>query len=353
MTASVFANPLFAPLLGDPQVAHLFQAEISLERMVAFERALTVALQDVGAVPKNLAAIALDKIDSFQPDITAIGQATIIDGLPVPELIRQLKAHVGEKAVSAVHTGSTSQDLMDTILVLALRDLSDLLVLRTKSLIKALTLLRNQNKNNDLMGRTRMQAALPISVGDRVDLWVLPLQRHLDRLAEIRPRIEVIQLGGPVGTRTSFQGKGDQIASHMAQQFGLGNPSKSWHAMRDNLVEYAGWLSLLTGTLGKMGQDICLMAQQGVNEISISGGGSSSAMPHKQNPVLAETLVTFARYNAVLIGGMHQASIHEQERSGSAWALEWMCLPQMAETTGRSLDLALKLIGQIESIGSN
>jgi len=353
MTASIFANPLFAPLLSDPQVARLFQAELTLERMISFERALTFAFGDIGVVSHDLSTIALDKIDSFQPDIASIGNATAIDGLPVPELIRQLKAHVGDEAANALHTGSTSQDLMDTVLILALRDLSNLLEIRIKSLINALTSLSKHHGNNALIGRTRMQAALPITVEDRIDLWALPLQRHLDRLSEMRPRIEIIQFGGPVGTRDSFQGKGDQIAAHMAQNFRLGNPPKSWHAMRDNLVEYASWLSLLTGTLGKMGQDICLMSQQGINEISISGGGSSSAMPHKQNPILAETLVTFARFNAVLVGGMHQASIHEQERSGAAWALEWMCLPQMAETTGRSLDLALKLVGQIDSIGSD
>ena len=152
-----------------------------------------------------------------------------------------------------------------------------------------------------------------------------------------------------MGTRESFHGKGDAIARLLAKETGLHNGT-CWHTARAGLAEYAGWLSLVSGSLGKIGQDISLMAQQGIDEITLSGGGSSSAMPHKQNPILAETLVSMARYNAVLLGGMHQALVHEQERSGMAWALEWLCLPQMAEITGKGLSLASRMIGQIERI---
>lgn len=351
MTASITANACYAPLFSDPEMARLFQTELTLQRMLEYELTLTKAFGEIGTVPSDIATDAIQKLSGFAPNIDKIGRATAIDGLPVPEFIRQLKAHVGEELAGAIHTGSTSQDLMDTVLVLALKDLSDLLQVRIEGLISTLTILRNTMGNNDLIGRTRMQAALPVTVFDRVTLWLDPLERHLERLTELRPRVELLQLGGPVGTRASFHGKGDEIATRLSQHFGLGNPKKAWHAMRDGIVEYAGWLSLVTGSLGKMGQDVCLMAQQGIDEITLSGGGKSSAMPHKQNPILAETLVTFARFNSVLIGGMHQTSIHEQERSGTAWALEWMCLPQMAETTGKSLELALQMVDQIESIG--
>jgi 3-carboxy-cis,cis-muconate cycloisomerase len=122
--------------------------------------------------------------------------------------------------------------------------------------------------------------------------------------------------------------------------------------MRDGIAEAGSLMSLITGTLGKMGQDICLMAQQGIDEIRIDGGGGSSAMPHKQNPVLAELLVTLARFNAVQVSGLHQAMIHEQERSGAAWTLEWMILPQMVQATGRALAVASALTTQIVDIGS-
>jgi 3-carboxy-cis,cis-muconate cycloisomerase len=128
-------------------------------------------------------------------------------------------------------------------------------------------------------------------------------------------------------------------------------PERAWHTQRDTLVELADWLSLVSGSLGKIGADVGLMAQNRVGEISLEGGGGSSAMPHKHNPIGAEVLVALAHYNATLTGGMHEALVHEQERSGAAWTLEWLVLPQMVMTTGASLRTAIALLGQVARIG--
>ncbi|MFV2054145.1 3-carboxy-cis,cis-muconate cycloisomerase [Aliiroseovarius sp. YM-037] len=339
------SNTLFSSLFTDPEVAALFSADAMLDHMADYERALTQALADTGAVPADMAAKALERMETFTPDIDAVTHATGRDGAPVPAFVRQLKDHVGD-AESTVHIGATSQDLLDTSTVLSLRGLSDLLSTRLDGLIAALHTMRDTHGANSLMGRTRMQAALPITVADRVTTWAEPLARHLDRLAQLRPRIEVVQHGGPVGLRD-----GADVARRLADHFRLRLTETPWHAMRDGMVEYGNWLSLVSGSLGKIGQDIALMAQQGVDAITLSGGGESSAMAHKQNPVRAELLVTLARHNAALVGGLNHALIHEQERSGSAWALEWMILPQMAETTGKALTEARALIGQVEAIG--
>jgi 3-carboxy-cis,cis-muconate cycloisomerase len=123
-----------------------------------------------------------------------------------------------------------------------------------------------------------------------------------------------------------------------------------WHSQRDWLAEIAGLLSLITGSLGKFGQDVALLALVG-DDIELSGGGGSSAMPHKQNPVDAELLVTLARFNAGQLALMHQALVHEQERSGSAWMLEWLALPQMVAATGSSLLATGRVAGQIAKLG--
>jgi 3-carboxy-cis,cis-muconate cycloisomerase len=139
------------------------------------------------------------------------------------------------------------------------------------------------------------------------------------------------------------------VRKELARILGLqGRPQ--WHNQRDGIVEFGTTLSLISGSLGKFGQDVALLAQIG-GEIRISGGGGSSAMPHKQNPVAAETLVTLARFNATQISGLYQAMIHEQERSGGAWMLEWLILPQMVLATGAALLIAQRLLGQIDRIG--
>ena len=142
------------------------------------------------------------------------------------------------------------------------------------------------------------------------------------------------------------------VARRVAAELGLGLPPSHWHTQRDGLAEFAGWLSLVSGTLGKLGMDVGLMAQNAVGEIRLSGGGGSSAMPHKQNPIKAEVLVALARYNATLLPAMHTALVAEQERSGAAWTLEWLVLPQMAVTTGAALRTAGELVGAIKEMGA-
>jgi 3-carboxy-cis,cis-muconate cycloisomerase len=194
---------------------------------------------------------------------------------------------------------------------------------------------------------------VPITVSARVETWSLPLGRHLERLHDIRPRLLVLQFGGAAGTLDKLGSKGRAVADRMAALLGLRLPIRSWHSQRDSLAEFASWLSLVTGTLGKIGEDIALMAQNAVGEIVLEGGGASSAMPHKQNPVKAEVLVALARYNATLLSAMHQGLVHEQERSGAAWTLEWLTLPQMAVATGAALRTAAELLGSVRSIGTD
>lgn len=274
-----------------------------------------------------------------------------MDGLPVSEWARQLKTHAGPAALPAIHIGATSQDLLDTSLSIGLKALNDLLDERLGGVVASLDRAAENFGKRPMMGRTRMQAALPVTVADRVDLWRRPLIAHQARLADLRPQVEVVQFAGPVGLRDVPATSADEVMARMAGLLGLWPSTVSWHANRERLVDYGYFLSLLTGSLGKMGQDIALMSQQGVDEVVLAGGGISSAMPHKQNPVLAETLVAFARHNAALAGGLGQAMVHEQERSGTAWTLEWLTLPSMAENSAKSLSLSLRLLSQIEELG--
>ncbi len=350
MTAAIGSNDCFAPLFADSVVARLFSAETTEKHLLAFEVALTEALKATGAVPAEAADRALARMRDFTPKRDALGEGSLRDGLPVPEFVRQLKSHIG--GAEALHIGATSQDLLDTSLAMTLRDLSDTLTTRMAIYDQALEELEARFGDAPLMGRTRMQAALPVTVSHRIAGWRAPLHEVRQTLDILRPRVERLQYAGPVGARTTPEGRADAVAEHMARTLSL-VPSPSWHTNRQAVVDYGTWLSSLTGALGKMGQDIVLMAQQGVDEIKLAGGGASSAMPHKQNPVLAETLVTFARFNATQAAGLHHVLVHEQERSGTAWTLEWMILPPMAETAGKALTHALRLTGQIDGMGGN
>ncbi|WP_424974684.1 3-carboxy-cis,cis-muconate cycloisomerase [Dinoroseobacter sp. S124A] len=339
-------NRLFDGLFADPEVAALFSAETMLAQFMAFECALTRAQGRWRALRNAERAVAHMETVRLAPE--GVAARVRRDGVPVPAFVAALRAEMGADA-DAVHQGATSQDVMDTSLALSLRGVSDLLDARLANLLAQLATLTRHHGATPLMGRTRMQAALPMTVADRLASWTAPLERTRARLPEIRAGVEHLQLGGPVGVRAP---EDDAVAADMAKALGLQPPGLVWHATRDGVVAYGNWLALVSGSLGKMGQDLALMAQQGLDEVRLSGGGASSAMPHKQNPIAAEILVTLSRFNATQISGLHHAMVHEQERSGAAWSLEWMILPQMCEATGAALLHARDLLDGIERLGT-
>jgi len=269
----------------------------------------------------------------------------------VPELVRQLREHVGNPHAAHIHHGATSQDIVDTSFIIKIRALFDILDSRLQTLESILEGLSARFGANDLTGRTRMQAAIAITVADRLANWRSPLTAHRDRIHQLAPRLLVLQFGGAAGTLDKLGDKAAEVSRYLADDLKLGLPEKPWHTDRSAIAELASLLSIITGSLGKMGQDICLMAQNEISEISLSDTGGSSAMPHKQNPVKAEVLITLARFNATQLAGVHSALVHEQERSGSAWTLEWMLLPQMCVATGAATRNAIELLESVDSLG--
>lgn len=343
MSVSVFDHPWLNSLLGDAEVSRHFTPEAELRAMLAFEVALAKAEADHGVIPAEAAAAIARAAQAFKPDMAALADATARDGMVVPEWVSQLRRAVGAPHEAHLHYGSTSQDVLDTSLALRLKPVVEILDARLAKLDERLTDLSRKHGGQSLMAHTRMQQALPITWADKIAAWRAPLARHRQRLAELQPRLLVLQFGGPVGTLEKLGGKGPAVTPALARGLGLA-PADCWHTVRDNLAEFAGWLSLVAGSLGKIGQDIALLAQNEIAAVTVTGGGKSSAMHHKANPVLAEILVTLARYNAAQLSAMHQALVHEYERSGAAWTLEWMVLPPMTIATSAALARALALI---------
>ena len=348
MTVTVFDNPWLKGLFSDPEMAAILSPQRAIDHMLSFEAAWSRACGKVGLFNAEEAEAAARAITDAQIDLDDLAEGTAQDGLPIARLVKQLKLFAPS---AAVHHGATSQDVMDTAMVLSVRDASDLIVARLDLICALLSDLETRFGEMPLMGRTRMQAATMITVRDRLLTWRSPLVGHISRLAEIRPRVECVQIGGASGDRNFLGDRQSEVVEDVAEMLGLAPTAKAWHAMREGIAEYAGWLSLVSGSLGKFGQDVALMAQQGIDEVALSGTGSSSAMSHKRNPVAAELLVTLARFNAVQVGAMHHALIHEQERSGAAWSLEWMVLPQMLMTTGRATATAVEICIHINRLG--
>lgn len=350
MPVSPFDHPLLSALLGDEEVAACFSVEAELAEMLAFERALAEAEAEEGVIPPEAAAAIAAAIAQFSPDMEALRAGARQDGVVVPALVKQLRRAVGPQHGLSVHFGATSQDVVDTGLALRLGRVSAILSGRLERLIAALDALNARDGAAEVMAHTRMQAAISVPASRKIRSWRDPLYRDRQRLAQVDEETGVLAFGGAAGTLEKLGDAAGPVTHRLAQALGLRALPRPRHSERDGIVAFASWLSLATGSLGKMGQDIALSAQSEVGEVKLASGGGSSAMPHKVNPVGAEALVALARFNATLVAGMHQSLVHENERSGAAWTLEWMILPQMAVAAGAAMLTAERLLDGVSFV---
>ena len=327
-------------VFADEELAAIFSEARYVREMVTVEAALATVEARLGVIPAESGTRIVAGASTFRPDLDAIRARLARDGVPVIELVRQLREHVGGPAADDVHFGATTQDIMDTALVLQMRAALAAIERTLDRVVDDLVALARRYRASVMPGRTRSQQAVPIPFGLKAAGWLAPLLRHRTRLAEMRARALVVQLGGAAGTLEPLGTRGVAVAEGLAAELGLRVPPMPWHTQRDALAEVAGWLSLLSGSLAKMAQDIILLAQTEVGEVRESaeeGRGGSSTMPQKVNPVTSEQIVAAARINAALLGAMHQALIQEHERATSGWQIEWGTLPRMFELTASAL----------------
>ena len=348
MSISPFDSKLFEALFSDSEMADLFSDRASIAAMLKVEVALAKVQARNGVIPQNAYREIADGLADFSPDPAELAQETADFGVPVPALLKAARAVIGKAGRHYLHWSPTSQDIVDTALILRLRDAVHQIEARTVALIDAMQALENKHTETLMVARARWQQAIPTTFGYKLKLWAEPLRRHLARLEQIKPRLWVLSLGGAAGTLAAMGEKGPEVARAMAAELDLDLPETPWHSQRDRVAEIAGWLSMLTGSLGKLGQDLLLMAQSEVAEVRFSSGGGSSTMPQKSNPIGAEVLVTFSRLNAGLLGLIHQSQIQEHERGGAGWMLEWLTLPQMIMAAAGALRHAGRLFAAIE-----
>lgn len=346
---SPYDSRILGPLFGDAGLAALFDDAAAVRAMVAVEAALARAEAEAGVIPRAAADRIAAAAGSFAPDLDALGEGSEQSGVPVIELVRQFRAHVGGDAAQWVHWGATSQDIVDTALVLRLREALVLMAVRLDQVIAALAALADAHRLTVMAARTRYQQALPTSFGLKCAGWMLPLLRCRERLPGLRLRLLAVQFGGAAGTLAALGDSGVAVMEALAAELDLACPPLPWHSQRDGIAELGSWLSLVTGALGKLGQDAVLLAQTEIGEVDESAGGrgGSSTMPQKANPVAGEALVAAARLNAGLLGTLHQAQIQEHERGGAGWQMEWATLPTMVVTTGAALAKAEALLARL------
>jgi 3-carboxy-cis,cis-muconate cycloisomerase len=352
-TQGVSEAGLFSGLFAYGEVAAEVSDAALLHAMLEVEAGLLQALANLGLAPEEAAqevaaAVAGGTLDL---DLAAIGRATGEQGTPVPGLLRALHSQLGDTAASYLHTGATSQDVVDSAMMLVTRRALGRIVADLDDAADACAEVVARHRQAIVPGRTLLQQALPLTFGLKSAVWLTGLDSVRDDLADVREQVPALQFGGAVGTLASLGDHGLDVAAELADQLGLPLADMPWHTIRVRPARIASALGTALGVFGKIGRDVVLLAQTEVAEVAEGGGagrGGSSTMPHKRNPVRAIGLVACAQRGPGLVATMLAAMGQEQERAAGAWQAEWEALPELLRLTGSAAAILKELLGGLE-----
>jgi len=348
---------LFAASLTPPAMAEATSDRAWLAAMLDVEAALAEAESAAGLVPAEAAAAIRAACQPNRFDIERIGREAVASANPVVPLVKALAEAVPAVAAPYVHLGATSQDILDTALMLIAKRALDLLLDDLEGLAAGCAHLAERHRDSLMAGRTLLQQAVPITFGLKAAGWLQGITEAAEGLAVFRRQRLAIQLGGAAGTLAALGPAGLAVAAGLANSLGLGEPPLPWHSNRTRIAQLGSALAIAAGAAGKIALDIALLAQTEVGEVAEGEPGGSSAMPHKRNPVAAieadACVRAVAAQAAVLLASMRV----EHERGAGAWQAEWSAVGEAFRLTagavGRTRAAVDGLVVDVDRMRSN
>lgn len=347
---SPYDSVLFRDMFGTAEMRDVFSDRALIERYIEVEIALAKAQARCQVIPAAAAEEIAAKARFEALDLAAMQHETEIVGYPILPLVEQLATICGE-AGRYVHWGATTQDIMDTAVVLQLRAALALVERHVQAVRGLLAGLARRYRDTPMAGRTHLQHALPITFGYKCAVWLSMFDRHAERLVELRPRVLVGQFAGAAGTLASLGDKGFEVQEALMAELGLGVPQATWHVARDGLAEAVNLLALISGSLGKVALDVMMMMTSELGEAYepfVKGRGASSTMPQKRNPISCELIYAAAKGVRQQAGLMLDAMIQDFERSTGPWQAEWIAIPEAFALTGAALYQATFMLGGLD-----
>jgi len=347
---SLVDSPLFGGSFVDAALRGVFSFRSHVERFIECEVALAKAQARIGVIPVEAAEGIAKAARDYVPDTERLRRDTEIVGYPILPLVEQLTAAAGESG-RYLHWGATTQDIMDTATVLQLRAAIAIIETRLDETNDALRQLAKRHRDTPMAGRTHLQHALPITFGYKAAVWLSAMQRHRQRIEQMKPRVLVVQLSGASGTLASLGDKGLSVQAELARELGLGVPSITWHSCRDSLAEAVQVLGLITGSLAKIAVDISIMMTTEIGEVAepfVRHRGASSTMPQKRNPISCEQIIAAAKLVRQHAGLMLDAMVHDFERATGPWHLEWTAVPESFALASGALSQACAMLSGLE-----
>lgn len=351
MSLSPLDDPILAGVFVSDEVAEIFSTTSWLGQLLRVESALAQAQAEAGvirsAAAEAIAAVAVDDLD-----VDTLRSRARIVGFPVVGLVEQLADVVPDGLGHDAHWGATTQDILDTALVLQLRDALAVLDRDLTATGTAMADLAQRHRTTVMIGRSQLQPGAPTTFGLRVAEWLSGVVRHLQRVDQLRPRLLAMQLSGAVGTAAAFGVSGPRVQRRTAELLDLDVAPVNWHTQRDTLAEAAQLAAMIAGSLGKIGLDVVLGSQFEVGELregaGAAGAGTSSTMPQKRNPILAQRLMHAARLTRALAGTMLESQVADNDRGTGVWPTEWVVLPQLVALATSAAGTARHLLEHLQ-----
>jgi len=346
-STTVLDSILFRDAFGTPAMREVFSDFSLISRYAEVEIALAKAEARCGVIPAQAAEEIAKRTDVSTLDFELLRQETDIVGYPILPLVHQMVKQCGD-AGRYVHWGATTQDIMDTAVVLQIRAGLAIIESDIAALRSILAGLAKRHRDTPMAGRTHLQQALPVTFGYKCAIWLAMFDRHAERLAQLKPRLLVGQFAGAAGTLASLGDKGFEVQKALCEELGLGVPVSTWHVARDGFAEVMNFLALVTGSLGKVALDIMMMASTEFGEVYepfVKGRGASSTMPQKRNPISSELMLAASKGVRQHAGLMLDAMVQDFERATGPWHAEWMAIPESFVLTAGSLHQAKFALG--------
>jgi len=341
---------LYNELFASKAMHEIFSERTHVQAILDFEAALARAEAGAGVIPEETASAIAAHCRAKRFDLERIAEGTAVAGnvaIPLVAALTDLVARTDPAAAPYVHFGASSQDALDTALVLQLHKALDVFDAELGCLCDALANLVRRHRRSVLLGRTSLQPALPVTFGLKAAGWLSTAVRGRERLRALRPRVLVVQFGGAAGTLASLRHRGLDVATRLAQSLNLGVPDVPWHSARDRLAEVGAALGLVVGGLGKMARDLSLMTQREIGEAFESQAhsrGAPSTMPDRQSTIAASAILAAALRVPGLVATLFAAMPQEHERGLGGWQAEWDSLPEICLLTSGALMHAVRVL---------
>lgn len=350
MHSTIIDSRFLGSLFSTPEMKNVFSDSATLARYTEAEVALALAEGKLGLIPVDAAKTIAERAPKIALDMDRLERETHNVGYPILPLVHQLAEGLGD-AGKFLHWGATTQDIMDTALVLQIRAGLDFVEADLRGVAVQLRRLSAEYRDTPMAGRTHLQHALPVTFGLKTAIWLGMVERNLERLQQLRPRVLVGQFAGAGGTLASLGNRGLEVQVAMMAELKLGVPETTWHTARDGLAETAQWLGLVTTCLAKMALDVSLMMANEFGEVFepfVQGRGASSTMPQKRNPISCEVMIGAAKTVRHLAGLALDGAVQDFERATGPWQAEWVALPEAFLHTAGAVSQALFMLTGLE-----